>query len=89
MKSSSLQLINLNIHITNRALAQLLGAHAIGAGGLGRGLNPGSVKSAQCRQQLATAVTFLWSCVAQALSRGDRPATRYTLRHNTVSTMKI
>ena len=31
----------------------------------------------------------LWSCVAQALSVGDRPATRYTLRRNTASIMKI
>ena len=34
---------------------------------------PGPVKSAQCRQRLATVVTFLRSCVAQALSRGDGP----------------
>ena len=35
------------------------------------GSNSGSVKSAQCCQRLATATTFLRSCVAQALSRGD------------------
>ena len=34
---------------------------------------PGPVKSAQCRQRLAIAATFLRSCVAQALSRGDGP----------------
>ena len=34
---------------------------------------PGSVKSAQCRQQLAIVATLLRSCVAQALSRGDGP----------------
>ena len=34
---------------------------------------PGPVKSAQCRQRLATGATFLRSCVAQALSRGDGP----------------
>ena len=34
---------------------------------------PGPVKSAQCRQRLATVATFLRSCVAQALSRGDGP----------------
>ena len=33
----------------------------------------GSVKLAQCRQRLATTATFLRSCVALALSRGDRP----------------
>ena len=32
---------------------------------------PGPVKSAQCRQRLATVAMFLRSCVAQALSRGD------------------
>ena len=37
---------------------------------------PGSVKSAQCRQQLAIVATFIRSCVAQALSRGDGPRTR-------------
>ena len=35
------------------------------------GSTPGPVKSTQCRQQLATVATFLRSCVAQALSRGD------------------
>ena len=34
---------------------------------------PGPVKSAQCRQRLATIVKFLPSCVAQALSTGDGP----------------
>ena len=34
---------------------------------------PGPVKSAQCRQRLATVETFLRSCVAQALSRRDGP----------------
>ena len=33
----------------------------------------------QCRLLLATTATFLQSCVAQALSRGDRPATRFAL----------
>ena len=37
------------------------------------GLIPGPVKSTQCRQRLATVATFLRSCVAQALSRGDGP----------------
>ena len=34
---------------------------------------PGPVKSTQCRQRLATVATFLRSCVAQTLSRGDGP----------------
>ena len=55
----------------NQPIAQLLSAYAIGAGGLSS--NPGSVKSAQCRQRLATAAMFLRSCVAQALSHGDGP----------------
>ena len=38
-----------------------------------RGSNPGPVKSAQCRQPLATDAMFLWSCVVQALSRGEKP----------------
>ena len=38
---------------------------------------PRPVKSTQCRQGLATVATFLRSCVAQALSRGDGP--RYSL----------
>ena len=50
---------------------------------------PGPVKSAQHRQRLAIAATFLRSCVAQALSRRDGPVTRYTLRRNTASIMKI
>ena len=45
---------------------------AVGAGG------PGF--SSFCRKQLATAATFLRSCVAQALSRGDTFVTGYTLR---------
>ena len=32
---------------------------------------PGPIKSALCRQRLATVATFVRSCVAQALSRGD------------------
>ena len=38
-----------------------------------RGSIPGPVKSTQCRQRLATVATFLRSCVAQVLSRGDGP----------------
>ena len=40
-----------------------------------RGSIPGPVKSAQCRQRSPVAIvaTFLRSCVAQALSRGDEP----------------
>ena len=37
------------------------------------GLIFGLVKLTQCCQQLATVATFLGSCVAQALSRGDWP----------------
>ena len=37
------------------------------------GSDPGPIKSAQCRQRLATAATFLRNCVSQALSRGDGP----------------
>ena len=43
---------------------------------------PRPVKSALCRQRLATIATFIRSCVAQALSRSE-------LRRNTASAMKI
>ena len=39
--------------------------------------------SVACRPQLVTAAVFLRSCVAQTLSRGDGPATRYTFRRVT------
>ena len=47
-----------------------LSAHALGAEGLG--LIPGPLKSAQCRQRLATAATFLRSCVAQCPCPGTK-----------------
>ena len=53
------------------------------AGDLGFYFQPGQI------QQLASAATFLWSSAVQALCRADRPATRYTLRRNTASMMKI
>ena len=68
-------------------LAQLLSAHDVDAEGLG--FESGLVKSAQFRQQLAIAATFLRNCVAQALSRGNGPAARCTLRRNTASMKKI
>ena len=37
------------------------------------GSTPILIKSAQCRQRLATAAMFLWSCAAQAPSRRDGP----------------
>ena len=52
----------------NRPLAQLLSAHAIGAEGLGFESRVGQIGTVS---PLATAATFLRSCVAQALSRGD------------------
>ena len=42
-----------------------------------------------CRQQLTTAAMFLRSCVVQALSWEMDTATRYTLRRNIASIMKI
>ena len=42
-----------------------------------------------CRQWLATAATFLWSCLAQELNRGVGPNTRYTLRSNTTRTIRF
>ena len=55
----------------NLSLAQLLSARATGAGGLGFDSRVGQIGSE--RQRLAPAVTFLRSCLAQALSRGDWP----------------
>ena len=43
---------------------------AIGIGGGGMEFDSSGTK---CRQRVATAVTFLQSCVGQALSRGDEP----------------
>ena len=50
---------------------------------------PGPVKSAQCRQRLATVATIVRSCVARRYAAEMGPATRYTLRRNTASIMKI
>ena len=59
---------------------------AIGTGGL----RLESRNEAQCRQRLATAATFLRSCVVQALLAAEvGPAIRYTLQRNTSSIMKI
>ena len=74
----------------NLPLAQLLSAQAIGAEDLGFDSRAGQIDyraGQQCRQRLATAATFLRSCVAQALSRGDGPrhslhASAYKREHN-------
>ena len=50
-----------------RSLVKLI---AVGAGGLGFDSRAGQI--GQCCHRLATAATFLLSCVAQALSREDR-----------------
>ena len=56
---------------------------AIGAGGLRF-----DFRAAQTGHRgLTTAVTFIWSYVAQALSRVDKLATCYTLRHNIASVL--
>ena len=62
-----------------RPLAQLLSAHASGAGDLGFNSWVGQISH--------SVATFLWNCVAQVLSRVDGP--RYTLRRNTASMMNI
>ena len=63
-------------------------AHASGARGLGFESRTGQIDTVSflrsTEQRLATVATFLRSCVAQALSRGDE------FRHcNTASVMKI
>ena len=53
-------------------------------------LFPGPVKSVTESQRFASVAMFLQSCcVGQALSRRDGPATRYMLRGNTSSIMKV
>ena len=56
---------------------------------VGLGFDSRAVIWAQCCQQLAADETVVRSCVAQALSREDGPATCYTLRRNTASIIKI
>ena len=51
---------------------------AMSAGGLGFDSRAGQIGDS--RQHLAIAATFLQNCVAQALNRGNGPATLYTLR---------
>ena len=46
-------------------------------------------RTGQIGHIVATAAMFLRSCVVQTLSRGDGSATRYTLRRNAASIMKI
>ena len=46
-------------------------------------------QAGQRGHSIATVATFLRSCVAQALNRGDGPATSHTLRRNTTSVMQI
>ena len=55
-------------------VAQLLTGIATGAAVP----SPSRSNRAQCRQQLTIAVTFLWSCVVQSLSR--RNGSRHSLR---------
>ena len=57
--------------------------------GCGFNLIPWLVKLDTGRQRLTTAVMFLRSSVAQILSRGDGPATRYTLWRNAACIIKI
>ena len=66
----------------DRSNSSVLQYIAISAGSVG------SITGQGC-QQLATAATFLRSCVAQAINRGDEPPIRYTLRRNIASTTKI
>ena len=63
--------IKKNAKLTGR-LAQLLSARYLSVREVWASI-PRPVKSTQCRQRLATATTFLRSCVAQALSHGNGP----------------
>ena len=46
-------------------------------------------RAVQIGHSVVTAAMFLRSCVVQGLNRGDGPTTRYMLRCNTTSIMKI
>ena len=50
---------------------------------------PGGSNRTQCHQHLATAATFLRSCVSHALTAEMGPAARYTLRRNNANIIKI
>ena len=71
----------------NRSASGVCKHVAIGTESLGFDSQAGEIGSASPTTPIA--VTFLWSCVAQVLSRIDGPATRYTLRRNPASIMKI
>ena len=58
--------------ISNRPVSSVDEHTATGAGGLGFDSRVSQIGT-QCRRRLATTETFLWSCVAQELSRGDGP----------------
>ena len=58
--------------IGNRPVSSVDEHTATGAGGLGFDSRVSQIGT-QCRRRLATTETFLWSCVAQELSRGDGP----------------
>ena len=66
---------------------------SVGVGVKDISFGPGNLgfnsQAGQIGHNVATATTFFRSCVAQALSRVDGPATRYTLRLNTASIIKI
>ena len=68
--------------------AQLLLRHCYWCGRSGVRIQSHSNRT-QCGQRITAAATFLRSCVARALSRGDGPRTRYTLRRHKASIMKI
>ena len=64
-------------------LAQLL-THAIGAGSFGFKSRAGQIGA------VSPMAIFLRSCVAQALTAAEMgPVTRYMLRRNTTTTVKI
>ena len=74
-------------NLNTSKLAQLL-SHCYRCGRCGTRI-PGRSNRTQRRQRLAIAAMFLRNCVAQTLSCGDVPVTRYALRRNSASIMKI
>ena len=68
----------------NRPVSSVTKHITSGAGGQGFDSRAG-----QIGHSVFLSYTFLRSCIAQALSHGDAPATRHTLRRKTPSVMKI
>ena len=76
--------------VCNLPVSSVVDLIAIGEGGMGFDSRVGQIgHSAPTTRHRCDVSLSLTRCVAQALTRGDGPATRYTLRCNATSIMKI